>query len=177
MGTVVELHDVWRKSVSAVSTWPIAQAEQQLATQGLGLPLGDAARRVADRACRAPMRPSFALQDVGSERVAIRAHDVAFRDLVEHALARRQQWLRHLEQLGRGITMIEVHLVRLERPSAVHARNAAQRPEELERRTPPREDAVDLALSISLVVADVVRALGTCARHSPNMRHVGEPCQ
>ena len=65
--------------------------------------------------------------------------------------------------------MIEVHLMRLECLSAVRARNAEQRPEELERRTPPREDAVDLSLSIPVVVADVVRTLIAGAWHRPNL--------
>ena len=65
--------------------------------------------------------------------------------------------------------MIEVHLMGQEPATAVHARDSTEIPEELDRRPLPRHDAVDLSLSILLVVPDVVWALVARARHRSNM--------
>ena len=65
--------------------------------------------------------------------------------------------------------MVEVHLVRQERAAAVHARDSTEVAQELEGDALPSRDAVNLALSIPSVIADVVWALVTRARHQPKM--------
>ena len=55
--------------------------------------------------------------------------------------------------------MVEVHLMREERPAAVFVGNLAKLAEELERGVLPRRHPIDLTLSIAAVVAHVVGPL------------------
>jgi hypothetical protein len=58
-----------------------------------------------------------------------------------------------------GSRVVEVHLMWLQALAAVLAWNAAKVAQEVDGRTLPADDAIDLALSIPLVVEDVVGPL------------------
>ena len=61
--------------------------------------------------------------------------------------------------------MVEVHLMRLECLATVHARNPSQSTEEFKGRALPAHDPIDLALTVTTVVAHVVGALIARVRH------------
>jgi hypothetical protein len=73
--------------------------------------------------------------------------------------------------------VIEVHLLRLEPPAAVGARDTAEVTQQLEGRALSCDDPIDLAPSISLVVLDVVWPLIACSWHSPEHEQSFEPRQ
>lgn len=64
-----------------------------------------------------------------------------------------------VESLRGGVSVIKVHDVRFESPTAVETWDASQVAQPCQRRTLPNQDALDLLLAMPRVVRDVVRAL------------------
>lgn len=62
--------------------------------------------------------------------------------------------------------MIEVHLMRLESPGAIGARNATQVPQEIDHARLPNPHPLQLELSISAVILDVVGSLAGAGYHT-----------
>jgi hypothetical protein len=93
--------------------------------------------------------------------MTVRADHIAFGNFGEQSLPRHEHGSgrRDVEHLDLGIAMIKVHLVWLEPEAAVLAWDSAKLSKELERRSLPGHDPVDLLLPIAAVVTDVVRAL------------------
>ena len=94
---------------------------------------------------------------LGSDPVAVRANNVAFRCFCAEHWGRPKHGaaLSKAKQLGRPFAMIEVHLVRRERPTAVAARSRPKFAEQLDRSVLSDADASDLAVAISPVVGDI----------------------
>jgi hypothetical protein len=103
----------------------------------------------------------------GPNTVAIHTHDVAFGDFGKNPSSGHQhRAARHdVEFLGWRVSMIEVHLVRLELPTAVGTRDAPEVSQELDHAGLPNADSVQLDISISSVVLDVVRPLAWSNAH------------
>lgn len=111
--------------------------------------------------------------------MTIGADDVAFRNFGQKAFAwhEHRSRCRDVERLDPRVPVVEVHLVRQESAAAIFARNPAQVAKERERHPLPGDHAIELTLSISLVVADVVGTLVTRAWHRPKMTQAPESRQ
>ena len=171
---MVELHDERRKALPTIHARTVPKYGEKGSARWLASrTLLDAASCIDQSACCPSHSLPLRLQRIGTHRVTVRADDIAFRDLFEQALSRREQRLgpRNAEGLCRGVAMIEIHLVRLERPAAIHARHPAQLPQELERRALPPQHAIDLSFAITTVVIDVVGTLTRPYMHAPNMNN------
>jgi len=101
--------------------------------------------------------------------MAVRADHVALCYLGEqtHAVHKHGATIGHLKALLRGIAMIEVHLIWLERAAAVGARYATKLAQEFDRRVLARADALDLLRAIARVVRHVERSLARSDPHAP----------
>jgi hypothetical protein len=102
-----------------------------------------------------------------ADPVAIDADDVALRHLCKHLRGRHEHRPagHHVERLGRRVSMVEVHLVRLELRSAVGAWDAPQVSQEFDHACLPDPNSLELESTIPAVVLDVVRPLAQSDAH------------
>jgi hypothetical protein len=103
----------------------------------------------------------------GSLSMADRTDHIAFLKLCqeahsggEHRAARGQT-----EPLGCRVAMIEVHLVRLEKPPAIGAGHLTQIPKECDRSCLASLDSSDLAIAMPTVIRYVGRTLARAGPH------------
>lgn len=96
-----------------------------------------------------------------AQAVAVRADDVAFRDLAHEPFGRHQHGptRRHVEALLAWVAMVKIHLVGLERSAAVLTRNVPEIAQQLDRPSLSDTNTPDLAVAVPTVIFDVVRAL------------------
>jgi hypothetical protein len=172
---MVELHHARQKAASAVETWHLTDAIEQIhltfASQvpAFTFPLKprgpcEMLRPLEGRT------PDRAIEKGGvrSQAVAIRANDIAFVDLCQKSRATRRAGALHdVERLGRRQPMIEVHRLWREGQLAVGARKSLQIAQQCCVINCALLDARSLAVPVLAVVPDVIRMLIACSsRHA-----------
>jgi len=85
--SMVEFHDVRRQPLTAVDTGMLTKPEQEVAYLQCAETLRPPPARVLESPARAALFCASARLGVGPDRVAVRANDVAFRDLFEESLS------------------------------------------------------------------------------------------
>jgi hypothetical protein len=169
---MIELHHEPRELLTTIEAWRRAERTDE---RGLFLAsLEDLTERSITPRCSLfpwrmwDLKVAGLLARVSPRAMTVRADDVALRDLRFELGATLQQRLpSDVEQLLVWVAMIEVHRVRREPPSAVHAGNSAQIAKPLERRALPRHHSLDLFVAMDGVIGDVVWALISRLRHAP----------
>src|SRR2546422_11356386 len=140
---MIELHDKEWESSSAVEARDCSQGCKKL---GLCRPVRGSSCEVARHSLRSRRKDIFGLDPVVCpNRVTIRAHDVALRDLGEENVPSLQQDFagRERERLGLRIAVIEVHDPGRKTLATVGARSTSQVPEKLECRRLANSDPLD----------------------------------
>jgi hypothetical protein len=166
---MVKVHRRRRKPSSTIGARPVAKAIQRsrLRPPQLALSLDVSGRTLWSRW-------SSGVSPLGSDPMAVGTDDVAFRRLAQerrrgpkHRAARGQP-----ESFRTSIAVIEVHLVRGKRPSAVDARSRSKLPEEFDGAVLTNPHPLELECSIPLVVRNVRRPL-PAFRHAMHDRTNG----
>jgi hypothetical protein len=101
--------------------------------------------------------------------MAVRADDIALRCLGQQlgAILEGRSAAQEVEALLMRVAVVEVHLVRRKPAAAIGARNLAELSQERRRHRLAPGDALDLALAIRGVVANVGRTLVSSRSHGP----------
>jgi hypothetical protein len=150
--TMVEIHRTWRETMPAVAAGHVTELIEHasLAPPDLALPselCGVAGSR----------HGTSRVSQLSAYPMTVRTDHVAFRRLVAKGRLRAQHGptRRESKSFGRPLPMVEVHLVRSERQSAVGARALPQAAQELERSLLPDTDTIDLEGSVPFVVVAI----------------------
>ena len=162
---VVEIHGALRKRAAAIGARHRPQLIKQVRSVSPPLALFRDARRNGGRAAREPGSVLLAR----SEAVAVRADDVALRRLGEQrltALEHRPAGRQH-KLFFALVAMVEIHLVRLKAPTAIHARNLTKTPEEGRCLRLSPSNSLDLSVPIRCVVGHIEWALIADLGHAP----------
>lgn len=104
-----------------------------------------------------------------TKAMAIHANHVALRDLGKHLRGGHEHRAsRHyIEGLHCWVSVIEVHLMGLERATAVLTRHSSNVAEEFDHARLSGADTLDLEVAIPPVVVDVSRPLAWANAHAP----------
>jgi hypothetical protein len=170
--SMVEVHRAGWEASTAIGTGDIPQGVQESRVEAPSRPPAvDVSRSSSGGAL--PSQP-LAVPDPGSDPMAVRADHIAFRGLIQEPDARHQHRpaLGQPEGLGRGIPMIEIHLMRGESPATVRARDSTKVPQEFERSGLARADTGKLALAVPRVIRHIRFTLGPGRRHARILEQV-----
>lgn len=162
---MVELHHHDRERPTAVRARKLANPIEELilrcamATEPFASSLRGPIAMRSRRKTKAVLEETMFIRGSRAYRVAVRAHDVALRDLGEELPARTKQRVRtrQTERLCLRIAMIEIHDVGREDAAAIHTRDLSELAQPRERRLLTSNDARDLRVAIARVVGEVVR--------------------
>jgi hypothetical protein len=150
---VVKVHRALGEAAAAIRAWHRPELVEDIGVISPSIAVLVDARRRGRRPAREPL-PMLATTP---EPMAIRAHDVALRRLVdqlraalEHRLSRTQG-----ELLLCWISMVEVHLMWLKAAAAICARHVPQVTQKRRRRILATTHSTDFLLAIRGVVANI----------------------
>jgi hypothetical protein len=161
---VIEVHRARLKSAAAVEARDVSQTIEHRSLSAPRRPL----LLKAFRGPRVTGCDSCSVLLPGTQAMAVRTDDVALGNLGKDLRRRRQRRPagHHIERLGRGIPMIEVHLVWLEAFSTVGARDSTEVAEQLDHAGLADANPLQLGLPVSAVILDVVGSLARASCHS-----------
>lgn len=127
---MIELHGTWCETTAAVRARNVTQLVEQIGVIAPSRPLlvDPGIQGLGGSTPREPLTMLAASPDA----MAVRADNVALRGLNEELGAALQLRLREREALLAGISVVEVHLHRMEPTTAVDARVVTQRAQEFD---------------------------------------------
>jgi len=176
--SMVELHDVVRKALTAIGTRSFAQFAQDLTMEHPASAHFLDTRRVA-RLTPSKGRELRVEVAIRSRRMTIRTNDVAFRDLGQQEFARLQKYLasHDRKRLVGWVAVVEVHHPRRERLTAIGARTPAKITKERHRGLFASSNSLELFVAMGPVVGGVVEALILSGPHDQELEQMFTSCQ